>query len=212
MNNLLRFLFFQFFVRPIIGILLGLNVRHRERLPIKGPAILVANHNSHLDTMVLMTLFSWRLQKNIYPVAAADYFLKNKLLAWFSQHIIGIIPIQRKTKAGKNPFALIQTALDHDKIIIFYPEGSRGEPEKMSEIKRGIAHLAKNNPTVPIYPIFMYGLGKALPKDESLLVPFVIDVVIGTPVLWPGDATELLDTIKSHFEKQKQELVINEWN
>lgn len=212
MNNLLRFIFFQFFVRPIIGILLGLNVRHRERLPTSGPAILVANHNSHLDTMVLMTLFSWKLQKNIYPVAAADYFLKNKVLAWFSQNIIGIIPIKRATKAGKNPFAQIQSALDNDKLIIFYPEGSRGEPEKMSEIKRGIAHLAKNNPAVPIYPIFMYGLGKALPKDESLLVPFVIDVVIGNPVVWSGDAAQLLEAIKSHFDEQKKELVINEWN
>ncbi|WP_198009822.1 hypothetical protein [Legionella tunisiensis] len=58
----------------------------------------------------------------------------------------------------------------------------------------------------------MYGLGKALPKDESLLVPFVIDVVIGTPIRWAGDATQLLDTIKCHFEEQKRELVINDWN
>ena len=79
MNNLLRFIFFRIFVRPVISVVLGLNIRHRERLPTKGPAILVANHNSHLDTMVLMTLFPWKLQKKIHPVAAADYFLQNKL-------------------------------------------------------------------------------------------------------------------------------------
>jgi 1-acyl-sn-glycerol-3-phosphate acyltransferase len=57
MNSLLRFLFYAVFIRLIVLIILGLNARHRERLPKSGPAIIVANHNSHLDTMVLMTLF-----------------------------------------------------------------------------------------------------------------------------------------------------------
>lgn len=210
MNHFLRWIFFQSIVKPLVRIGLGLNIRHRERLPTTGPAILVANHNSHLDTMVLMTLFSWRLQQHIRPVAAADYFLKNRFLAWFSSQIIRIIPIQRSS-ATKNPFSLIQSALDQQQIIIFYPEGSRGEPEKMGSIKRGIAHLAKKNPTVPIYPIFIYGLGKALPKDESLLVPFVIDVVVGSPLSWQGDSEQLLSDIQLHFEQQKQELIINEW-
>lgn len=210
MNRCLRWLFFQGIVRPIIHIILGLNIRHRDRLPTQGPAILVSNHNSHLDTMVLMTLFPWSLKKIICPVAAADYFLKNKCLAWFSKHIIGIIPIHRKTPT-KKPFSPIQSALEKNKIIIFYPEGSRGEPEKMSEIKRGIAHLSKQNPRVPIYPIFMYGLGKALPKDESLLVPFVIDVVVGEPLFWEGDSEKLLMDIKLYFDDQKRELIINEW-
>lgn len=209
MHLWLRRFFFQCLVKPFMNFVLGLNIRHRQRLPRGGPAILVANHNSHLDTMVLMSLFPWRVQQHIRPVAAADYFLKNKWLAWFAERIIGIIPLQRKT-VTKNQFALIQTALDVGQIIIFYPEGSRGEPEKMSQIKRGIAHLAKINPQVPIYPIWMYGLGKALPKNEALLVPFVIDVVIGMPLQWQNDAEQLLAEIKGFFEEQKKEIVFDE--
>ncbi|KTD54728.1 lysophospholipid acyltransferase family protein [Legionella quateirensis] len=213
MNTVLRFIFYQIFIRPFIYVILGLNVTHRERLPLQGPAIIVANHNSHLDTMVLMSLFRWKVQKIIQPVAAADYFLKKPILSWFSQKIIGIIPISRNSGKNKtDPLFKVQEAINEQKIIIFYPEGSRGEPEKLSEIKKGIAHLLNANPDIPVYPIYIYGLGKSLPKDERLLVPFVIDVIVGEP--FSGSRVEfshMVDTVRSSFNELKLEIPEREW-
>jgi 1-acyl-sn-glycerol-3-phosphate acyltransferase len=81
--HVLRYLFFLLVVHPLVLIVLGLNVRRRHLLPTAGPAIVVANHNSHLDAVVLITLFGMHRLKSVHPVAAADYFLKTRWFAWF---------------------------------------------------------------------------------------------------------------------------------
>lgn len=167
-------------VKPLVLIILGLNIRHKNNLPKKGPAIIVANHNSHLDTIVLMTLFPLKLLPKLRPVAAADYFLKNKIISWFALNVIGIIPIDRKKRVSADKvFKNITDAIDNKDIIILYPEGSRGEPEKLEHFKTGTAHLAEMRKEVPITPVFLHGLGKALPKGDWVLVPFFCDVFIG---------------------------------
>jgi len=196
MNRLLKVLFFAVVVKPVVFFALGLNVFFKQRLPIKGPAILIANHNSHLDTMVLMSLYPLREIHKIRPVAAADYFLSNKLLAWFSLNVIGIIPIKRGQSGVKSTlFDNCHEALDLGHVLILFPEGSRGKPEQLSQLKRGIHHLIKTRSTLKVVPVMMHGLGKALPKGDFVLVPFNCDVVIGECVPFIDDAKQYIDSV-----------------
>uniref|UniRef100_B8HUF5 Phospholipid/glycerol acyltransferase n=1 Tax=Cyanothece sp. (strain PCC 7425 / ATCC 29141) TaxID=395961 RepID=B8HUF5_CYAP4 len=212
MVKLLRLLFFLLIVRLVVLIILGLRIRHKERLPVKGPAILVANHNSHLDTLVLMSLFPLHLLPFLQPVAAADYFLANPYLAWFALHIIGIIPVERQEiSRTKDPLAVCATALAQGQMLIFYPEGSRGEPEQLSKFKSGIVLLAKSFPSVPIYPIFLHGLGKSLPRGSFLLVPFFCDVFIGEPIYWTGERRGFMDLLNHRMESLAAEENLPAW-
>jgi 1-acyl-sn-glycerol-3-phosphate acyltransferase len=200
MNTILRYLFFILIVKPAVFFLIGVNTYHRERLPKKGPAIIVANHNSHLDTLILMSLFPLKLLSSIRPVGAADYFLRNKWIAWFANKIIGIIPIARsKLKHSEDPLQGISKVLSKNGIVIFFPEGSRGLPEKLAKLKTGIAHVASRHPDVDVVPIFLYGAGKVLPKGEALLVPFVVDVEISEPIRWSGDKNKFIAQLEEIF-------------
>lgn len=84
----------------------------------------------------------------------------------------------------------INQALEKKKSILLFPEGSRGEPEVMGQFKNGIAYILKKHPTVPFVPIYMQGLGKAMPKGDSVILPHDSKVIIGKPTLIP-EVTEL---------------------
>jgi 1-acyl-sn-glycerol-3-phosphate acyltransferase len=150
------------------------------RLPTDGSAILAGNHNSNLDALAIMSLMPLKLLPRLRPVAAMDYFYSSELRAWFANNIVGIIPVKRGSgKEGGNPLALAEEALDRGEILIIFPEGSRGEPEALQAFKKGIGHLARARPKVPVVPVFMQGLGKALPKGSTLFVPFNVVVSVG---------------------------------
>ncbi len=200
----LRTLFFLVIVRPLVLVIVGLNVRNRRALPFRGPAILAANHNSHLDTLALMSLFPLRRLPQVRPVAAADYFLRNRWLAWFSQRIIGILPLKRGANRRdlETQFAGIDAALERGDVLILFPEGSRGEPEQLARFKTGLGMIACRHPTVPVIPILLHGLGKSLPKGEAVLVPFFCDVFIGDALQGFEDRKRCMGA----FEQEMQRL------
>lgn len=200
MNGLARLAFFALLVRPLVYVLLGVNVRDWRRLPTSGPAIIVANHNSHLDALVLMALMPLKVLARLRPVAAADYFMTNRLRAWFATTIIGIIPISRTRQTG-NPLAACFKALEHGDILIVFPEGSRGTAESsVGSFKRGVQVLARKYPDVPVSPVFLHGLGKVLPRGEALLVPFFCDVFVGEPVTYRCAGEGLLDGVHTAID------------
>jgi 1-acyl-sn-glycerol-3-phosphate acyltransferase len=229
LDEFLRWLFFWLVVRPVVLVGLGLNVRHRERLPAAGPAIVVANHNSHLDTMVLMTLLPSHLLPRVHPVAAADYFLRNRLLAWFALRIVGIIPIERRpppqataeppppgeppTPGAPRPDVLgaVAAGLERGDVVILFPEGSRGEPERLADFKSGVARLVERYPAVPVIPVFLHGLGKALPRGKALPVPFFCDVFVGERVPWRGDRKTYVEDLRRRMQELAAEGQLAEW-
>lgn len=219
MARLVQQLFFWLVVRPVVLLVLGLNVRHRERLPRDGPALLVANHNSHLDTVVMMTLLPNRLLHRVRPVAAADYFLTNRALAWFALNVMHILPIERKGREHRadtantaDPLADASAALARGEVLILFPEGSRGEPERMAEWKSGVARLAERHPEVPVVPVFLHGLGKTLPRGAVLPVPFFCDVFVGEPLPFHGDRKAYLEELRGRMQALAAEGQLATWD
>lgn len=209
LSRSLRWAFWACIVRPVVYLLLGLKVRGAEHLPRRGPALVVANHNSHLDTVVLMSLFKLSSLPWLRAAAAADYWASGGFKAWFAEHIIGIVPVVRKREgrslSAEEMLAPITEALQAGKIVVFFPEGTRGEPERLQRFKRGLGVLAEQNPDIPVVPIYLHGLGKALPRGEPFLVPHFCDVFIGEPRRFCGDAQQFVSDVQTQVEDLREE-------
>jgi 1-acyl-sn-glycerol-3-phosphate acyltransferase len=173
---------YSLLMRNFLKIIVGVKFRNAEVLKDNQQFILVANHNSHLDTMALLSALPASKRKNTHPIAAGDYFGKSKMKAFVTCLFTNAILIPRSRPVdgnGPDPVQLMFDALDQGKSLILFPEGSRGEPEKMQKFKKGIAYLLEKYPHIPYIPVYMKGLGKSLPKGDGLLVPFNSQVIFG---------------------------------
>ncbi len=199
-------------VRPVARLMFGLDVIGHDKLPKDGPAIVAANHNSHVDTVVLLCLFPSKLLPKLRPVAAADHFDKGGFGSWFSRNIIGIIPIKRGGAAkGEDVLLGAKQALERGEILVLFPEGSRGAPEEMTRFKTGVARLVEAYPQVAVTPVYLQGAGRALPKDAKLLVPFNCTAVIGDPLTWNGSHHGFVDELRARIEALKAQAPPLRW-
>ncbi len=165
-----------------------------------------------------MCLFPLSMLHRVRPVAAADYFLSNRFMRWFSLDVIGIIPIDRKrlrTDGGevRDPHEPVYRAIENGDIVIYFPEGTRGEPERVDRFKLGLARIAGHRPEAPVVPVFLHGMGKVLPRGEGVLVPFFCDVVIGEAVNRGAEKpVEFVALVQERVEKLGQEIRQTSWD
>jgi 1-acyl-sn-glycerol-3-phosphate acyltransferase len=181
-RDIVQMAFFALVIRPFAALFIGLRVHGREHLPARDPFIIVANHSSHLDAVSLLNLFPLRRLRHIRPVAAADYFGRNKLVSLLGHMLFNILPIARKAiTAETNPVPRMAAALEAGESLIIFPEGTRGSGEEMRRFHSGVAHLVENTPNVPVVPAYLVNMGRSLPKGEWIPVPFFCEVRIGAP-------------------------------
>ena len=172
----------RFLLRPLLRLALRLKVVGADRLTRRGPAIVVANHNSHLDTAILMAAFPTSSIDRVRPVAAADYFLRNRLLAWFTTRIVGILPLDRHHQSDADPLQGAARALEAGTTLVMFPEGTRGEPGVFGDLKSGVARLARRHPAVPVVPVWLDGCDRAMPRGARVPRPAPCTARVGRPL------------------------------
>ncbi len=164
------------------------------------------------QTLLLLCLFPSKTLHRVRPVAAADHFLKTSLSSWFFLNIIGIIPVQRRQlKKGDDVLSGCKNALANGEILIIFPEGSRGEAEEMTGFKRGIARLAEAFPDAEVFPVYLQGAGRVLPRGSKLIVPFNCTAIVGEAFKWCGQKGAFMDHLRAAIEALRDDAPPLRW-
>jgi 1-acyl-sn-glycerol-3-phosphate acyltransferase len=197
-----QMLAFALVIRPLLRLFIGLRVRGGEQLQTAlrqgQPFILIANHASHLDTLALLSLLPPAELRRVSPVAAADYFTRNRVVAWASRTFFNILPIARtRITAANHPVEQMKAALLAGQSLIVFPEGTRGSGGALQQFRPGLAHLLQEMPELPVIPAYLLNLGRSLPKGEWLPVPLFAELRLGAPVRVQGTRAAITATLES---------------
>ena len=197
MKKLILILIYTIFWRNFLKIFIGLKYNNRNVLKKKKQFILIANHNSHMDTMAIMSSIPSRYIHRVHPIAAADFFGGSKFKEKLMRYMVNATLIARKRSESKedvDPIKIMSNLIEKGRSIIVYPEGSRGIPGVMTEFKKGIGYLVNKHPHVDVVPVYLDGLHKTLPKGKNLILPYNCEIIFGDTIQF--DSFKVDDIVK----------------
>jgi 1-acyl-sn-glycerol-3-phosphate acyltransferase len=168
-------------VRSYVTVYHRLSVQGRENLPAAPPFVLIANHTSHLDSMVLGSALSCKWCDRVFPVAAGDVFFESPVKSLFSAQLINALPMWRK-HCGPHALAELKDRLINEPCaFILFPEGTRSRDGSLQPFKPGLGMIVAGT-TVPVVPCSIAGASRAWPPDSRWPRPRKVDLRIGPPL------------------------------
>ena len=161
----------RFFLKILLRGFFKFRVHGSENLPQEGPIVLVSNHVSYMDPIVVGVAVSRPLR----------YMAKEELFGGFSGRVLkalGAFPVKR---AGMDKMAIrkaLKLLSEGDALLVF-PEGTRGNGVKLGQVKDGVGMIiCKSN--VPAIPVVISGTEKALPRGSRWPKRCLIEVRFGS--------------------------------
>ena len=164
--------------RLLIRALFRLRVQGLEHLPADGPYVLVANHASDLDPLVLGAALGLRHMRGIYWGGAASRLFARRWTRpiWRALHVM---PVDERRPAAT--LALAATVLARGDSLVWFPETWRSPDGSLQRFQPGIGKLVAES-GAPAVPVFIAGTFDALPRDRRLPRLRPLRVRIGAPL------------------------------
>ncbi len=149
-----------------------LKVRNRNPLPASGAAILVSNHISALDPLLLQAassrLIVWMMAKEYYDLKSLNWFFR----------IVEAIPVNRGSRESAISTRAAIRALESGRVVGIFPEGRIETTQELLNFHVGVAMIALRT-GVPVYPAYLEGTTRGKEMIQAVLSPNTISLRFG---------------------------------
>ncbi|MBA4217721.1 MAG: MFS transporter [Roseateles sp.] len=170
---------------------------HDERLPTTGPAVLVCNHVSFVDAVLLMAASPRPIR-----FLMDHQIFKTPVLGWLFKlaKAIPIAPQKTDPATYEAAFAAARAVLDDGEMVCIFPEGGLTRDGTLQPFKGGVMKLLEGRPEVPVIPMALGNLwgsffsrvegGKAMTKPLRRGVWSPVSLTVGPPAVAAGVSPE----------------------
>ena len=192
---------------PILHFISPYSVIGKQHLTkLKGPAVFVANHQSHFDAPICLAALGNRIRSRLVIAAAADYFYSTKVAGAAASLALGTVPFVRSGASSRTSLQLLKELVGDGWSVLIFPSGSRGSGT--GGFKRGFAYIAVDA-QVPVVPMYLHGPEQVMPKGSFIPLPGGVVVGIGRPIPPGHDYGELVTKAEAGLEQAQT--VVKRW-
>lgn len=164
-----------------------LSVEAHSPIPDKPPFVMIANHTSHLDALMLASVLPYRLCDRVFPVAAGDIFFTTPVMSLFAATLINALPMWRRNCGAHALAELRKHLVDEPCGLILFPEGTRSRDGSLLPFKPGLGMLTAGT-AVPVIPCYLDGAYQAFPPTARWPRPRKIRLKVGHPLVFESIA------------------------
>jgi len=164
---------------------------------VEGPLLVIANHTSHFDTVIVLYTLPRKIWDRTAIVAAADRMFRERIKGMLHSLRYNAFPITRG--GGREALAYSQWLLHNGWSLLIFPEGKRSRTGELLPFHGGPAILAVQQ-NVPVLPIYIEGAGRILPPGTNRSQPAPVVARVGNLLTFPegtaiGDAKHAMEEV-----------------
>ena len=162
---------------------------------LRGPAIFAANHQSHLDTPIILASLPLHWRRRIAPAMWKEYFephfhperhalrerWMNGLLYFLVTLLFSGFPIPQTETGARESIRYMGELVEEGWSILIFPEGERSASGEIGRFFPGIGMIASRL-HLPVVPIRLRGVDRILPRHAKRPAPGSVQVTIGRAI------------------------------
>lgn len=147
-------------IRKLVHLIYKIDYREMHHVPKQGAAILICNHVSYMDGMIINSGINrpvrYIIDEDIYNLPIVHYFMQ----------LNNAVPIAPRRESVERALDLVAEGLRQGDLFCIFPEGQITFTGNLSRFRFGVEWMLKRVP-VPVIPMALNGLwGSALSRKD----------------------------------------------